>query len=603
MRESVLKYKTVLFVFFAGLAYMLFFSRYGIDIHDEGFHLYVSNMILKGLVPYRDFPIHSSPGSFFAQALIFKIFSPSLIVGRLSVVAIGTSIIILLFNITKYLVSSIYFAVIPSILFIFWGVSHLRHPWYGWYGLLTGLLFAYFMLKYIKIKKNRYLFLAGLFCGITIFMKQNLGTACVVSYGAFLMIDTVFSKCFAGEKIRRFSAQFFVFFLGCALSLGSVVIYFYLKGALPDFFYYVFKFALTSAKGRRFIFNPYPHLRTYSLMLLPVFFAFAYFLYNSFWGNQTKKRIFSFLNIIFICSLLTFGALFIIKINEVDQIYLLDRIKLGAVNGFFNLSVLAMSLGVFFSLKEAIRKRGLEEKDKMILFVALFSVLYTWSALCISRDHLHLVLGMPPAYVLIGLMFYEAKWKLERSLVRRGKNSLRANRFANITVSLFPLMFLSYFGFFTSLKNEGFRSVSEPLVNMKSRLNVERGKGIIVTEKDKLMVEDIVGYVEKNTKKQERLLGLHKSLLFNFLSDRMQSSPYYYLHPDLFRSDWQEDIIQATAQHKVDLVTIEKYMWDNKAYYEDESNNPLTFRIWRYIVNSYEIGSDFGRYYILKRVR
>ncbi|MFC1624606.1 glycosyltransferase family 39 protein, partial [Candidatus Omnitrophota bacterium] len=195
------KYKIEISLFLFSLAYFLLFSRYGIDIDDEGFHLHVSNMILKGLIPYRDFVIHASPGSFYLQAFIFKIFSPTLFVGRMSIVALGLYMTIVLYRISRYIIPSPNFAAISSILFIFWGVSQIRHPWYGWYGLALALSFAYLALKYIKTDKGIYLFLTGLFCGLTFFTKQNLGAACFVSCSFFLVIDTVFSKENIKEKI------------------------------------------------------------------------------------------------------------------------------------------------------------------------------------------------------------------------------------------------------------------------------------------------------------------------------------------------------------------------------------------------------------------
>ncbi len=597
------RYKIEVFLFLFSLAYFLLFSRYGIDIDDEGFHLYVSNMILKGLIPYRDFAIHASPGSFYLQAFIFKIFSPTIFVGRMSVVVLGLYMTIMLYRISRYIIPSPNFAAIPSILFIFWGVAHFRFPWYGWYGLALALSFAYLGLKYFKTDKGIYLFLAGLFCGLTLFTKQNLGTACFVSYGFFLVIDTVFSKEGIKEKISNILRKGFIFFAGLSLILGTVAFYFYMKESLSQLFYYLFEFSLVTAKGRHIMFNPYPHIKVSSLGILLIPLAFAWLLYGALWSEKKRKNIFLFSSFLFIGLMILGCIFFIIRINEVDEIYIMDHIKTGVINGFFNIATFSMFFSVIICLMRRLKGKYQDRHTRQLLFITLFSILYTWAALCISRDHLHLILGMPPAYILMAFMFYSANQKVRHVLIRKGKDDPRAARFSNQAICILPLIFISYFGFFTSLKNEGFRSISPPLVNMHSGLDVKRGKGIIVTKENKDMIENIVGYIDANTKETERIFDTYRSLLFYFLSDRMTPSFYYYLHPGIFRSDKQEYVIDDIRKHNINLVITEKRSWDDLGWYMDKDNNPLTYKIWRYVADNYRKEKHFGKYYILKRKR
>ncbi|MFC1624663.1 hypothetical protein ACFL28_05075, partial [Candidatus Omnitrophota bacterium] len=329
------------------------------------------------------------------------------------------------------------------------------------------------------------------------------------------------------------------------------------------------------------------------------FLAFAWLLYSALWSGKKRKFIFLFSNFLFIGLMILGCIFFIIKINEVDQIYIMDHIKTGVVNGFFNIATFSIFFSIIICLMRILKGKYQDRHTRELLFITLFSVLYTWAALCISRDHLHLVLGMPPAYILLAFMFYSASQKVRHVLIGRGKDDPRAARFSNQAICILPLIVISYFGFFTSLKDEGFRSVSPPLVNMHSGLDVERGRGIIVTKEDKDMIENIVGYIDANTRETERIFDTYKSLLFYFLSDRMPPSFYYILHHDLFRSDKQEHVIKDIKRHDVNLMTTERDRWDNSGYYTDEDKNPLTFKIWRYIVNNYEIKKDFGRFYIL----
>ncbi len=593
MLKFISKHKIEFLLLAAGFFYFLFFSRFGIDVDDEGFHLYVSNLILKGLVPYKDFILHVTPLSFYLQALVFKIFAPTVMIGRLTVVFLGVLITWLLFRISKNITRSDYFAAISSVLFIFWGVPQIRHPWYGWYGLASGLAFLYFYLKYLDSGDYAYLFFAGLFCGATFLIKQNLGMACLWSYIVFLFIGKGLSKIFKKQAI---------FILGVLCAAGPCIYYFAIKQALPEFLYYVFRFAAFSAKGR-LIFNPFPHVKSASLIILTVFFLFAWLLYNYFWGGARWKKAFLFLSLSLISSIIVLMAIFVIQINNVDSIYILDRIKMGAVNGFFNLAMLSVIFSIFFIAKKIFQKRYNSEWDSGFLLIALFSIFYIWASLCISRDHLHLVLGMPPAYALLSFMCYEGVQRLQEYLVRRNKDVMAAKRYANFVVCAFPLVFISYFGFFTALKNEGFRSISRPIVNMRSELKLPRARGIMVTKEDKDMIEGIDNFIESHSLKDERIFDTCKSSLFYFLSDRVHPSFYYILHTDLFRPDKQDDVINDIIRYNIKLAITQKNVWDGLDRHVNETYNPLTFKILRYMRDNFKKEGQFGSYYILVRNR
>ncbi|MDP2921138.1 MAG: hypothetical protein Q8O12_02035 [Candidatus Omnitrophota bacterium] len=600
MIRFILRHKIEVLLLVFAAAYFLFFSRYGIDIDDEGFHLYVSNLILKGFTPYKDFILHVTPGSFYLQALVFKAFAPTVMAGRMTVVFLGLLITWLLYRISRNITRSDYFAAISGVLFIFWGVPQIRHPWYGWYGLAMGLAFLYFYLKYLGSGNYAHLFFTGLFCGAAFLIKQNLGMACLGSYLAFLFVSLVFSGKEKREKPAEILRKQSVFITGILAVMGSCTAYFAAKGALTEFLYYVFGFAALSAKGRM-IFNPFPHVKSASVVILAVFFLLAWLFYNYYWGNARRKKVFLFLSLSIISAIIALMAIFVIQVNNVDNIYLLDRVKMGAVNGFFNLAMLAVVFSIFVIARKLFQERYIAKEDKGFIFITLFSIFYIWASLCISRDHLHLVLGMPPAYMLLSFVCYEAVQRLKQRLVRKNKDALSAARYASLTVCVFPLVFVSYFGFFTAFKNEGFRSIFPPIVNMRSELKLPRASGILVTEKDKETIEGIVRYIESNTSPGEKIFDTYKSSLFYFLSDRAHASFYYILHTDLFRPDKQDDVIKDIVRYNIKLAITGKGLWDSLDKYTDDKANPLTFKILRYMRDNFKISAMFGEYYILKK--
>jgi hypothetical protein len=279
----------------------------------------------------------------------------------------------------------------------------------------------------------------------------------------------------------------------------------------------------------------------------------------------------------------------------------MDRIKMGFVNGFFNLAVLSMLCGIIAVFIQITKRRYKGGADRAFLIITLFSVLYTWASLCISRDHLHLVLGMPPSYILLSYMIWNGAEKMSSILIRKGRNNSVARKFSTLIFCIIPLIFICYFGFLTALKNEGFRSVSPALVNMDMKLDSERARGIIVTEKDMKMIDGIVSYINEHTDSGERIFDTSKRHMFYFLSDRVHASFYYILHPDAFRPDKQGDVLEDIKRRKVNLIIADADKWDNAVYYMDKGNNPLSFEILGYIISNYAVSKKFDRYYILER--
>lgn len=573
MKEFLLKNKIIFIILALGFFYLLFFSRYDLDVDDEGFHLYVSNLIANGYLPYKDFLLPLTPLSFYFQALIFKIFSPTVMAGRVTMVFAGIYIMYMLWSISRHILPKGWISCIPSILFCFWGVNQIRHPWYGWYGLASALTMSFFCIKYLDTKKTSAVFLAGIFCGATILMKQNLGAGCLAAFLVFSLVEYIKT---GGKQVVMGCA---LFAAGLFFSFAPLNIYFFIKQALFDFLYYSFGFAGVSA-GKRFILNPFPHIKSSSIIILIFYMAIAFAYHRYLSSKDTQKKIWLFLGAFLSAAFIVPCVLLIVKVNDVDKIYFLDRFKTGALNGFFNIGMLGVLFGFVYSIGKLIKEKIMDVNSKKILFVSIFAIFYIWTGLCISRDHLHLVLAMPPAYILIAFMLSKIK-------------------FNNLICCVFPVVFMVYFGFFAGLKNEGFRSISVPIINMNTTVNIKNAKGIVVTQEKKKMLEDIVNYIDANTKESERIFDTNKSLLFYFLSDRRHPSFYYLLHSDFFRQEKQDVVINDIERYNVSVVITQKDKWDNIGYYKAPDTNPLTYKIWSYIEADYYVKKGFGEYYVL----
>ena len=89
MKAFIYKYRLELFIILLGFFCMLFFSRYGLDTEDEGWFIYVSKLVSEGFIPYKDFSLHTTPGPYYIQGLIFKLFGSTVMVDRYSMIFLG----------------------------------------------------------------------------------------------------------------------------------------------------------------------------------------------------------------------------------------------------------------------------------------------------------------------------------------------------------------------------------------------------------------------------------------------------------------------------------------------------------------------------------
>jgi 4-amino-4-deoxy-L-arabinose transferase-like glycosyltransferase len=76
-------------VFLLATGYLLLFRRYTTIEPDEGIVLQGAQRILRGEVLYRDFFSFLTPGSFYLQALLFKVFGNSFLVPRSTLAVLG----------------------------------------------------------------------------------------------------------------------------------------------------------------------------------------------------------------------------------------------------------------------------------------------------------------------------------------------------------------------------------------------------------------------------------------------------------------------------------------------------------------------------------
>lgn len=184
--DSIKLWKTVLLLALLGLAYNALYFNRGIELTDEGYEIYASYRIFQGQVPYRDFFVFYTPGAYFIHALMFGLFGPHLLVGRIEMLLIGSTLPIIVYLMARQLLPSRW-AFLAGMVAVFWGTSHWPTPMASWYALFWSVLSIACLAAYLSTGRLVWIMFGGLLAGLSVVFKQNFGALTVLPSVLFLV--------------------------------------------------------------------------------------------------------------------------------------------------------------------------------------------------------------------------------------------------------------------------------------------------------------------------------------------------------------------------------------------------------------------------------
>lgn len=197
---------------------------------DEGIIAVAAQRLLAGEIPYKDFFIVMyPPGQIYVLAALFKIFSCSLIAGRIYTVLLSVTSSMLVFFMTRMLTKNR----TASIVAWFIALTSLG-PRLGaipapiWPGVLLGLFSIYIFILYLKKEKTAYLFMAGVMAGAAVTFRHDIGI-----FASIAIILPLIAQAGGGPKILR---RIIAFVFGASLIVLPWVLYLIRSSASRDMF-------------------------------------------------------------------------------------------------------------------------------------------------------------------------------------------------------------------------------------------------------------------------------------------------------------------------------------------------------------------------------
>jgi hypothetical protein len=163
-------------------------GQFWVDLVDEGYFLDLSQRVLNGALPYRDFSTYYTPGIFYLFAAAFKVFGTNLLVIRYLMAVVRGLCALLLYVLTRR-VAPWPLAWLPFILiFLFdaWPIEPEPHP--SWPSLVACLVTLECLVRHLTTRRVRWLALAGAAAGVAYLFKQNIGAFTAIGVGGYVLL-------------------------------------------------------------------------------------------------------------------------------------------------------------------------------------------------------------------------------------------------------------------------------------------------------------------------------------------------------------------------------------------------------------------------------
>src|SRR5712671_778783 len=211
----------VLALFLLSFLYLCIFRHHTDMDPDEGIVLQGAQRILAGQVPYRDFFSFYTPGSYYALALVFRIFGSSLAVAR-TVVALAGALLSVVTYLLARRVCSRNIALTLAALGTLTTLPYRFLVLHNWDSTLWACFALYCAVRVLEKPTWKWAFAVGLFASLTVLFEQSKGAGLCLGLGmGFLAIWFV-----DGRKRWLNRAEFLALIIGFAIPFAVTFAYF-----------------------------------------------------------------------------------------------------------------------------------------------------------------------------------------------------------------------------------------------------------------------------------------------------------------------------------------------------------------------------------------
>lgn len=253
----------VLLALLGGLVcYGLFINR-GLGLSVIGYSVAPAERVLQGEIPYRDFLFNYTPGILWLNALLMKAFGVTLMATRIGLFVFKLATLLALYYLGRKL-TSVWMALVPVVLTLAWlGHQQIFSVYPDQYLMLFALAGLLCMLNYDKTGWRGWLVLCGLAAGTVFLFKYNVGVLLVASGMTAVLMRALMTTRRIGDAAKAVA----LFLVGFGIVAGALVAYLTYNHALAamigHFLHHAAEYSETRSVGL-----PSPSLLVWSAVIL-----------------------------------------------------------------------------------------------------------------------------------------------------------------------------------------------------------------------------------------------------------------------------------------------------------------------------------------------
>lgn len=532
-KHSILKLlKSSLFIVIS-IYLLIQLQLFNIDISllDEGFIQYNSFLITQGQIPYKDFFLTSTPGSYYLLALLMKIFGPFVILNRFIAIFFGISSLIVVSKIFKLTRKW-------QLLYLLSLAAIYIHPTYfgGYNNAIDILLIALlFLIKGLEKKKLRYLVICGLLSSLCFIFKQ--------SFGLLLLPSFLFLIIYLSPKNDRIKFTF-SYIASSAFLLLIFLGYFYFNNGLNQMIYYVFLFA-GSVKNHQFAFL------WHRLLFIPIFIILGKIFLTI---SLKKKRIF-----LLLLSLFSIIYLFLVP-QRIGR--LLDYVK----DPVFYIYSIVTLLPIFIIIKT----KNKDPKHKIQIIYSITLIV--------------LFLGIASSGYSFGILFGVYTLLIPLSIYFR-QRFIKANLYYDLLLASIIIVTTLLISFNPMTNFNQFKDIFV-LNKFNQELSIPEAKYIKVDKQTKDELDGVIKYIQLNSLGKDKIFCFPYCPQIYFLANRNSASFFTLFYFETFMAKNQNVVISELKKEKPKLIIIQKKgRMSPNANIEKERLKDL----YLYLINNYKI--------------
>ena len=532
----------ILILYAVLVVYFLSFSRYGLNIWDEGGYANGTLRTLNGEKALIDFnPNGYLPGRYWYGLLFFKLFGIEIQSLRIGVILFTPSMVLMVYSISRKIMPT-GFAFLAA-LFMVSAPSMYYNRFYPFFVVLA----LYFLTN--TIEKRNISSLVGL--AIAIFMSSffKIEVALFSILVSLIVLGILIFQNSQGVNFR----------LGNIAKLSSKQIYYLAAGG----------FTLTS------LFLFYLGKDGYFLQVFKIVVSA-----HEVWGNPFPE-------------LLPFFKLY----NELGYHQIFERV-------LFYLPIWVYALVAIVILKRSFFDRCKFINMNLHLFAIVCFGICAFGLVIWRAGFDNLLRTLPPFYILFCYLLYQV-WQKIISFQSVSKNFIHT-RITRILLSLLIIFlpFLFYFemnahhGFYAGsigakdwVINKNLKAVNPET----TRVNLKK-IDVLTSPSEASWINEVVNRIGLYSKKGDPILALPLNPIFYFLTDRVNPTPYEWVLPGMLSEDEELKMVKTLMDNLPKVVVYVDIAIDGKDERRLKNYAP---HLYKFLVEHYVFQEMVGLFQIL----